>query len=397
MKGLKKAGLAAFAALFAGSLLLFWLVPALGQKEASQTENRALAQLPAFTLQGFLSGTYQDALEEAVGDQLLFSEAARSLVKDAQAAALEGEQALLYRANPALKNGYVQIAEGYYAYQGDERRIVEKPWDTAGQAEALAAFAAPFNALEGTPVYLYFINNSRSVNFDHPEEAGEISRWVRSFFSLQSAGEFTFSGYDDFCRWFYQTDHHWNDAGFYRGYTEILALLKPGDAPLGPGERLDTGAVFNGSYARVTKSLRGSEHFIVRSFDLPKHAVSVNGKRGTYGRLSAYLKGRFSSEPLANHYANCYGGDYGEIHYDFGGEGKGKLLVVASSYSNPINALIASHFDQTWVIDLRYYPDYAGEPFDVNAFVKAHEIDAVLLLGDLALFLPGGAEEGGGG
>lgn len=395
MKKQKKALQICFLILSAASLLLFWLVPFLGQKDVSETENRTLARLPALSAGSFLSGAFQDDLEKAAGDQLLFSEEVRSFVKGAQASVLTGGQNLLCRLNPSLRSGYTQITEGYFAYQGDEHRIVEKLQDYEAGASEAAAFAASFNSLEGVKRYLYFINNSRVTDFDRPEDSNRIYDWIRSFFSLDGAACFASDGYEDYCRWFYQTDHHWNDQGFYRGYTEILNLLKPDETPVGPGDRLETDAVFNGSYARITKSLRADEHFVVRSFDLPKYTVTLNGKRGTYGKLKAYLSGRFPSEPLTNHYANCYGGDYGEIVYDFGREGRGRLLLIASSYSNPINALIASHFDETRVIDLRYYESYAGQAFDLSAYVKAHDIDTVLLLGDIRLFLPGGDAEGG--
>ena len=397
MKKQKTALRICFILLSAASLLLFWLVPFIGQKEISETENRSLAKLPVFSAGSFLSGEYQDSLENAVGDQLLFSEEVRSFVRGAQASVLAAGQDLLSRIDPSLRGGYAQIADGYYAYQSDEHRIVEKLRDYTGSADAVAAFAEPFNRLEGVRRFLFFINNSRTMDFDHPKNNEEVYSWIRSFFLLEGGCAcFTSSDYVDYCRWFYQTDHHWNEQGFYRGYIEIMWMLKPEDMCIGPGECLETDAVFNGSYARVTKSLRADEHFIVRSFDLPKHTVTMNGKRGTYGRLKAYQSGRFPSEPLTNHYANCYGGDYGEIVYDFGTEGKGRLLLVASSYSNPINALIASHFNQTYVIDPRYYEDYAGQSFDPSAYVKEHGIDTVLLLGDVKLFLSGAETEGGG-
>ena len=396
MEKQKKALQIGLIVLSAASLLLFWLIPLIGQKDISETENRSLARLPAFSAEAFLSGAYQDALESAVGDQLLFSEQTRSFVKGAQASVLAAEQALLQRLNPSLVSSYTQIADGYYAYRGDEHRIVEKPQlDEEAEAPGVAAFAEPFNRLEGVSRYLYFVNNSRSMDFDHPENNARVYDWIRSFFTLEGAACFDSENYEDFCRWFYQTDHHWNDEGFYRGYTEILAMLKPDETPVGPGERLVTDAVFNGSYARVTKSLRADEPFVVRSFDLPKHAVTLNGKRGNYGRLKAYQTGRFSAEPLTNHYANCYGGDYGEIVYDFVTEGKGRLLLIASSYSNPINALLASHYDETRVIDLRYYEAYAGHAFDPAAYVREHGVDTVLILGDVKLFLPGSDAEGG--
>ena len=372
--------------LFAVSLFLFWLGPILGGKELSETENRALTAFPDLTLQGFTEKTFQDDLENALGDRLLGSEEIRSAVRDGEAAILEWEQALLYRLNPRLKDGYVQIAEGYYAYDGDEHRIVEKPLAYSQPAEELAAFAREINGLPGVRKYLYFIENSRSVNFDRPEENGKAYEWVCSFFRLDGRAEFAVPDYETYCRYFYQTDHHWNHLGSYRGYTEIVSMLKPGDPPVAPAGETETTVVFNGSYARQTKSLRATEHFAVYDFALDRHAVTINGKRGTYGRLNAYIKGKYNDADLTNHYANCYGGEYGEIVYDFGDHGRGTLLLISSSYSNPINALIASHFDQTYVIDLRYYEEYAGHPFRPAPYAAEHGVDTVLLLGDIQMF-----------
>ena len=63
-----------FVILSAALLLLFWLVPFIGQKDISETENRSLARLPAFSAAAFLDGGYQDNLENAAGDPLVFSE-----------------------------------------------------------------------------------------------------------------------------------------------------------------------------------------------------------------------------------------------------------------------------------------------------------------------------------
>ena len=58
MKKQKKALQICFLILSAASLLLFWLVPFLGQKDVSETENRSLARLPALSAGSFLSGAF---------------------------------------------------------------------------------------------------------------------------------------------------------------------------------------------------------------------------------------------------------------------------------------------------------------------------------------------------
>ena len=48
---------------------------------------------------------------------------------------------------------------------------------------------------------------------------------------------------------------------------------------------------------------------------------------------------------------------------------------------------MASHYDRTYVIDPRYYADWAGQPFDPAAYAAEREIGTVALLGDIRFFL----------
>lgn len=394
MKDHKQLWAVGFIVLFTLSVLAFLLPSVIGGKEISELENRTLTAFPALNADSFLSGSFQDDLEEALGDHTLLSEEVRAVVRDAQSSALNLEHAAIYALDPSLKSGYSQIADGYYSYGGDPCRIVEKPEDLSGKTADLQAFADKLNAVQGIRTYLYFIRNSRSVDFDHPEEGAASYELTRSFLRLDGSAEFTVTDYEDYSRWFYQTDHHWNNRGSYRGYCEIVAMMDKGE-PLPHGEEIEFPVIFNGSYARQTRQLCADEPFRVYTYDIPKHSVSLNGKRGKYGRLDAYLKGRYEAESLTNHYSNCYGGEYGEIVYDFGTEGKGTLLMIASSYSNPINALIASHFDRTVVVDPRYWEKWTGEPFDPAVCVERAGADTVLLLGDIHFFTADLAPEGG--
>ena len=385
MKARKNHGVLLFAVLFAMPVLIFWLhLIFFGQTEISETENRTLAMMPTLTGQAFVTGAYQDDLEDALGDQTPQSEAIRSFVKDREAETQKTMQNLLFSVFPQLKDGYVRIADGYYMYHGDEHRIVEKPMPPQ-KTELMESVGAGLKQLS-VPTYLYFVENSRSQDLDRVTDASEHYLQMVETLEPDDSDNFRFSDYDEYCALFYETDHHWNAEGSYQGYRQILRMLKPEDEPLEKGELCRTDVVFNGSYARFTKNLCATEKFTFYDYDVPKHAETLNGKRGTYGRMSAYKKGKVAEDELTNHYAACYGGDYGEIIYDFGTQGKGNLLMIASSYSNPINALIASHFDRTYVIDLRYYEEWAGQAFDPVSYAVEHPVDRVLLLGDARLF-----------
>ena len=387
---------AAFIVLFALSLAAVLFFVFTDRNTVSELENRTLTELPQFSFGEFVSGSFQNRLEEALGDHMPFAENVRGAVKSAGAGILHFQQTAIYQIHPGLKDNYTQIADGYYSYAGDEHRIVERPVLSAAIPDGLRSFAKKTESLAGVRTAIYWIDNSRSVSFDTPQEPAAREA-VFSLFPGAAADTFTFDGYEEFCGWFYQTDHHWNYRGSYRGYTEILRLLRPAEIPNPAGEEITFPLVFNGSYARQTNLLCADEPFSIYRYDLPKMAVTMNGKRGTYGRVDAYIKGRYSDDPLTNHYANCYGGEYGEIIYDSGSTGKGVLLLVASSYSNPINGLLASHFDRTYVIDPRYYADWAGHEFDPASYAAEHEVTDLLLLGDINFFLKdlAGDTEGG--
>ena len=312
----------------------------------------------------------------------------KTAVLDAQNSAAAGERALLLRAFPSLKSGYEQIAEGYYHYGGDEHRIVERPSDWSGYEERLAAFAQVWAAPCDVPRYLYFIENSRSIDMDDPEAGHAVAQRVAEAIGADETAVFRVDGYESYAARFYQTDHHWNREGSYEGYQAIIRLLLGEEEPLQqPTGEVTVDAVFQGSYARQTHVLCADERFSFYVFDdVPRQTVLIDGKRGTYGRMAAYEKGKYPTDELRNHYAYCYGGDYGRVEFVTGTSGRGTLLVIAASYSNAIDSLIASHFDRTIYLDPRYYETEDGSPFDLAAFCEAEQVDRLLYLGDIALF-----------
>lgn len=389
-------------ALFLAPVTLLWGSLIRGPKAVSATENRTLAQWPALTAESFLRGTFQEALEEAAGDQMIGSEPLRAAAKDAESAAQSLLLGALKGIRPEVGSGYAELTEGYYAYAGDAHRIVERPDEARLDAGRLETLVSQTGRIRGVKKYLYFIENSRSVDFDRMEDRDRYYQQTAAAFdalpaesALDGAAAFRFESYEDYCRLFYQTDHHWNHRGSWRGYQEILELMGLSQGTEQAPEELTLPVVFNGSYARQTRMLCADEPFSVYAVSLPKHTETMNGKRGTYGHLASYIRGKVPEDNLRNHYAYCYGGDYGEIVYDFGDEGRGSLLMLVDSYSNPINGLIASHFDTTYVIDPRYYESWAGVPFDPESYLADHPADALLMMGDILFFQ--GADSGEGG
>ena len=376
-------------------ILLLSVILFTGQREISASENRALAKFPVFSLNSFMDGSYQADLEKALGDQYPGGERIKGFVLDAQNAVTKAETALLSAFAAPDARIYTEIAPGYYHFAGDEHRIVERPWAEGNDMEKLRRAAEPFNRADNVRKYLYFVRNSRSQDFTEPSSGNPVFDHVCAAYHADGYGCFSAADYQEYCRLFYQTDHHWNAQGADRAYRELVALLGIADEPIQVEGELSFDVVFNGSYARQTKDLCADEKFSVLTYSLPPMKLTLNGKRGQYGHQSLYEKNRYPVDELRNHYAYYYGGDFGEIIIENPRKDAGRLLVLADSYSNPLNLLLASHYSQTFIIDLRYYQRDMGQAFDLDQYIAEHQADTLLMLGDIALFADAQEEEAG--
>lgn len=56
-------------------------IPMRGQLEFSLIENRSLQKWPEFSLNAFAQGTYQEAIDSFLNDQLMYSEQIKAVVK----------------------------------------------------------------------------------------------------------------------------------------------------------------------------------------------------------------------------------------------------------------------------------------------------------------------------
>lgn len=368
-------------------VLLLWSVFITGEKDISRNENRTLARFPALNLSDFISGRFQDGLENALGDQYPLGDSVKTAVLDIQNHISAAESSLLKSLEPDSGFSYTEISQGFYHYADDEHRIVEKPWDGVMDASHLASAANLLEDAGNVRKFVFFVRNTRAQDFTASEtENNTAFSLIRTTLRADAYDQLAAADYEEFCSLFYQTDHHWNCLGADRGYRQVLAMMCPDETPLSPDQEWSFNVVFNGSYARKTRLLCADEHFRVYSYPVPKMKTALNGKNGQYGHQSVYEKDRYPTDELRNHYAYYYGGDYGEIRIDSGRSGGRNLLMIADSYSNPINLLLASHFDRTCVIDLRYYEKDIGVPFDISRYISEHRITDVLLLGDIAFF-----------
>lgn len=367
-------------------LFFLYLVPIRGQKDSSVVENRALQKIPNFNWNKFLSGQYQDELEQAINDQLILSQPIKIQTRTTSSMISNSFLNLLSIFDKNIRNHYIAISDQFYTYK-DSPYIIEKPVDYRQYLGVIEKNANSYNqSFKNIDKYLYFIDSSRSINFNQPNSE-EAFNFIKKSFKMNDYDLLKIPDFETYKDYFYQTDHHWNYKGSYQGYIDIINML------LGSNEKklevknmkiFDT--IYYGSYARRSLFLNYKEKFTVYEFDLPAYKTSINGTRRDYSNHEQYYNDHYDKNQFTNHYAEYYGTDYAEVIYDFENESKENLLIISSSYSNSINNLVASHFNKTYVLDLRHYEAFFQEPFYPREYIKKNKIDKVILVGDLLTF-----------
>ena len=353
--------------------------------DVNEYENRTANQFPAVTLSGFRDDSVQDAVEDALRDQVHL---AQDMEEDYFYYDTKVQMKLIRPFLAAHPDRYIGVL-GQYTFGGTHLVYATRPLE--GDRDNLDARIENINsAIASHPelhFYAYYIEKETDLDLSTGEKTG-VSEYLMQNLSLpaEDEGVFTVDSFAELDEKFFRTDHHWNNRGSYEGYCDILAMLKPEAQPLVPLEEITLRSNgFSGSKA-TTIGARGvfTEPFPVYVFDYPPIEITAEGQRvESYGNQAGWIEGSIWS--LLS-YSSFYGGDLGELIFDTHKPEEGKLLVLGESYDNAILQLLASHFGQLYAVDLRNYERVMGKPFDLGAYTREHGVTQVLLVGNIDYF-----------
>jgi len=351
------------------------------QKVASATENRNLTFFPHFTLKTFLSSEFQSTFDSALADQFVFGETVKKNMNTIT------DFVDYTKISPEIcKNRYVKVNKDFSIYNCDSRMVYSPAIYDELQDKK---FEKDINKLTKTvqkyaPIYYYILNDSNNFNFSSNEQIYDFSKYLDGVPHTQ----LHFNTYNDYKKYFYKTDHHWNYYGSYEGYKAIINMLFDGkEEPLKPEKLVDFNVEFRGSMSRDTQIYNFKDDFKGYKFNFDDHNEYLDKKIDIYGGQENYFDGKIENDLLTGHYGKFYGDDRGEIIFDYyDNKDRENLLIMATSYSNPINNLIASHFHKTYVVDLRHYENANGEKFNYKEYIRENNIDKVLIIGNYTYF-----------
>ena len=372
---------------FVGVILLVMLAGLLQTvffpEEIAALENRYANKLEPFTVEGYLDGSFQDGVEAALGDQVTLSGTFKNVFQKISS------HSVRLLSTPFLKMDYFRtryfqlgtstIFGGtnlvYYMYSQSRTEELDPK---------IEDYNKTFAAFPDTEFFMYYIEKDTDINLQ-TEEKATFYEYLRDGLELpeENMGCFTIDSFEEFRTYFYETDHHWNYQGSYRGYLGVLELLGVEENPLQPIEVVHVSDGFSGSKAKSYAS-SFTEEFAAYRFEFPEMDIQINGTAvEDYGMQEYYLSGQ--SDAVT--YGTFYGGDDGEIVFSTNRPERENILVIGESYDNAILKLLASHYNCTYSIDLRYYEAYTQEPFSLSEYLQEHEIDKVLLIGNIDYYL----------
>jgi hypothetical protein len=231
--------------------------------------------------------------------------------------------------------------------------------------------------------YCYYIETDVDIDFINGKISHDLPINFQSRLNENIGFDYLYiDSPEKYQNYYFKTDHHWAMEGQYNGYNDIIRLLKGKNEKLLSIKAMKFPNIkYYGYKAKSTNKYSIADPFGLIMASLPTHKEYINDKERSYNRKYSYSKGKFSMKKGVNHYAACYGYDCGKVKFSFQNDNSENLVIFSASFSNPINELIASHFNDTYIIDLRYYERDLGEKFRFSKFIEDNEIDKVLFLG----------------
>ncbi len=319
--------------------------------KVSEKENRELAGRPKFSIGRILSGEYMDDFETYAADQFIWRDGAISLKADFEHFLGKNDNNGVY----FCKDDYLITKPAEYA---------RKTVDNNLNALSVIKNAGAYNMTVAVVPTAYEVMSDKLPKHSHDGRMTAVTAEVNSVLggsgiavcdttaALKAhSGEYIY----------YRTDHHQTALGSYYVYAELGGYL--GYTPYQQGDFIkDTlsDSFFGTSWSKA--SIGSIKPDVIDRYALPGIETSVEfpleGKSmiGMYSADKLEKKDKYSVYLDGNHgltviHSNC-------------GSGR-SIALMKDSYAHSLAPFLANHFDNIYMIDMRYYNDdfvrYLGE------------------------------------
>lgn len=358
-------------------LVIAWagfLRPIIAPKVINYNENRNAYQLPDIRLNTFFDKSFQNAFELAYADQIPLASRMKT-AKNIFAIATTDKYLNLFD-----NHTYHNLGNSIYKI---EDYLVFTPTKFKNVKPAIDAKIANINKtvqIADADVYLYYIDRDLDIDFNTNTNNGLYTYLANRLDSKIKVDRLEINNFEDYKEYYYKTDHHWNHKGVNQAYNDLIKLLiDEKEISLKPNKEICLNSILDGSKSRTLGGTKYfNEQFCTYTYNLPNHFTYVNGisveNHGQYKQL-------LENPSKQTTYGDWFGYDAGMLEYNYHNTKADNLLIIGDSFDNAINEVLASHFNKTYVVDLRHFKNDIGQTFNIINFIKGNNIDKVLFLG----------------
>lgn len=347
--------LTAFFCLFLGGLLAWHVV--LPDRDKSETENRTLAQMPAFSWESLKDGSYTESIEEYFADQFPLRDQWTGL--KARTEQLLGKREF----NDVYLCGDTLISK----VETPNEELVEKNLSYVGR---LAEKADATVTLGLIPSAAEVWSDKLPDGADSWDQSGLLAESGVDFLgALQEHAEEQI---------FYRTDHHWTTRGAFYGANALLSALNKETLK----EESFTAEIASEDFYGTLYSQSGI-HWLepdTMEFWVEENGLSViSWRTGAAEEASLYARGYLEQK---DKYSVFLGGNQPlcVIKNENVTDGS-RLLLIRDSYSDAMAPFLAQRYGEVHLLDLRYYR------YPVSAYAAENGIDDIAVVYSVQNFI----------
>lgn len=332
-------------------------------RQFSDMENRNLTEAPKFSFESLWKGEFTDQFEKYMSDQIIFKD---FLVKT--------------KVSYTKFLGQTKVGDVYFA---EDDMIIQKHADPFEKENSqlvqnvnwinmfvdenpdldITMFLAPNASLiyaDKLPDY--------APNADEKLTIGYVRDNLNTRVKFVSAEDTLEEHKDEYI--YYRTDHHWTANGAYYGYVVLANALglTPNTKDAYDIETASTdfyGTMYSNAPTFTAKpdeiilyNKKGGEYTV----DIPEKNIVLDS---VYNRENLNIKDKYTTYLDGNH---------SFVRIKSNSDNHEKIIVVKDSYSHALLPLLADHYDEIIVVDLRYYKS------PVSELAKEEDVSKIVLI-----------------
>ena len=332
----------------------------------SEQENRVLAQRPTFTMKRFLSGDFTEEFEEYMTDQFTAKSFWLAVGSIADKLTLKKEHDGVYFGKDDF------LLERYEQPSEQLQKNIESILHFASIAKEAKTYCviAPTSVevyREKLPLFAQSYNQYKVLTDVYNQLSPTVTMTQLENLFANNENE----------QLYFRTDHHWTMLGAYEAYVETVKSM--GITPYSKKDfQIETvSSTFRGTLYSKANAFGISPDYIEVFMPTFPIAYRVTYENETVSSDSLY---EYSYLDKKDQYSFFLNGNHSLVKIQSSVKNNRKLLVIKDSYAHAFIPFLANHFEEIYVVDLRYYHD------SVYTYMKKNGLQETLFLYNVANF-----------